>query len=262
MFEARIDSGVIVPQSQSDRTALYEYKPLASSNSIRIAELLRGNVGGPIQVLLHHRTLLDLSTCAAVSYEWGSNIRQHEIHCEGKVIKVASNLSNLLGKLRVRDENQLLWIDAICVNQDDLDERSEQVGLMRDIYRNVVTVLCWIGDEHVYTREAFETIYQISEISASWASTLTIEDLNGVDKYKHSSEVPRGAELEALPEQPCWTGVIDVVTSRGYFCRTWVMQVSHLRLSRHSSFRPLKCSYFITTNVPYFISCHLETFWC
>jgi hypothetical protein len=141
MSEARIDGGVIVPQSQSDRTTPYEYKRMTSSNSIRIAELLRGNVGEPIQILLHHRTLLDLSTCAAVSYEWGSDVRQHEINCEGRVIKVTRNLSNLLGKLRVRDENQLLWIDAICVNQKDLDERSEQVGLMRDIYHNVETAL-------------------------------------------------------------------------------------------------------------------------
>jgi hypothetical protein len=105
MSETGIDSGVILPQSQSDRTTLYEYKPLASSNSIRIAELLRGNVGKPIQVLLQHRTLSDLSNCATVSYDWGSNVRQHEIHCAGKVIKVTSNLSNLLGKLRVLDEN-------------------------------------------------------------------------------------------------------------------------------------------------------------
>jgi len=57
MSETRIDNGGVVPQSQSDRTTPYEYKPLASSNSIRIVELLRGNVGEPIQVLLHHRTL-------------------------------------------------------------------------------------------------------------------------------------------------------------------------------------------------------------
>jgi hypothetical protein len=110
----------------------------------------------------------------------------------------------------------------------------------------MLKLLCWIGDENVYTREAFEMIYQISEVSACWASTLTQEDLDGVDRYKHSSEVPRGAELEALTEQPFWTRV-DVVTSRGYFCRTWVMQVSHLGVSRHSSFQPLKCSLFITS---------------
>jgi hypothetical protein len=71
-----------------------------------------------------------------------------------------------------------------------LDERSEQVGLMRDIYRNVAAVLCSIGDEILYTREAFEMIYQISEISASWASNLTMEGLNGVHNYKYSLEVP------------------------------------------------------------------------
>jgi hypothetical protein len=61
---------------------------------------------------------------------------------------------------------------------------------MRDIYRNVAAVLCSIGDEILYTREAFEMIYQISEISASWASNLTMEGLNGVHNYKYSLEVP------------------------------------------------------------------------
>jgi hypothetical protein len=55
-------------------------------------------------------------------------------------------------------------------------------------------------------------IYQISEISAPWASNFTMDDLNGVDRYKNSSEVPRGAELE-----PYLTTILGRCYGRGNF---------------------------------------------
>lgn len=58
---------------------------------------------------------------------------------------VSQNLALALRYLRSRDQVRTLWIDAICINQEDTDERSEQVGRMSDIYKLADKVIAWLG---------------------------------------------------------------------------------------------------------------------
>lgn len=41
-----------------------------------------------------------------------------------------------------------LWVDALCINQDDVLERNSQVGRMGELYKNAECVHCWIGPAH------------------------------------------------------------------------------------------------------------------
>lgn len=52
----------------------------------------------------------------------------------------------------------LLWIDSICINQEDVEERNSQVKIMGDIYKNASTVVIWLGASDDYTRIAFGTL--------------------------------------------------------------------------------------------------------
>ena len=65
------------------------------------------------------------------------------------------NLENALRRLRWLREPRTLWIDAICINQDDLDERAQQVMLMRKIYSKADRVLVWLGPEMEGVEHAF-----------------------------------------------------------------------------------------------------------
>lgn len=100
-----------------------------------------------IQIKLSHRGLADLPQCAALSYEWGSPDRNHDVLCNGKVLIVTSNLYAALESLRCAASNledlrteesppslKWLWIDAICINQEDIIERGHQITLMRPIF--------------------------------------------------------------------------------------------------------------------------------
>lgn len=69
------------------------------------------------------------------------------IRVNGKQHEVTENLYSALRRLRQIDRKHFLWVDAICINQEDLRERSEQIKLMGDIYRNAKEVLIWLGDE-------------------------------------------------------------------------------------------------------------------
>ncbi len=70
-----------------------------------------------------------------LSYVWGDSNPSNEIIANGSVIKITKNLHTALWYLRSLDVLRVIWADAICINHLDLDERSSQVGMMGDIYR-------------------------------------------------------------------------------------------------------------------------------
>ncbi|KAG5769211.1 hypothetical protein H9Q72_003483 [Fusarium xylarioides] len=63
----------------------------------------------------------------------------------------------------------LLWVDAICINQDDLDERAQQVALMQQIYSRASSVLVWLGRATEQTVPAFRLLLGLADISQSSA---------------------------------------------------------------------------------------------
>jgi len=83
----------------------------------------------------------------ALSYTWGSQILTHDIIVNNCQVKVTENLFEALRHLRNERKPRTLWIDAVCVNQQDLTERSQQVVYMRKIFSTVGQVVIWLGRE-------------------------------------------------------------------------------------------------------------------
>jgi hypothetical protein len=67
------------------------------------------------------------------------------IKIDGKDFQVSRTLYSALVHLRFEDENRLLWIDAICINQDNISERNWQVSRMGLIYRSTLHTIAWLG---------------------------------------------------------------------------------------------------------------------
>ncbi|KAM0136390.1 hypothetical protein ACHAP3_004620 [Botrytis cinerea] len=82
----------------------------------------------------------------ALSYCWGDASVKVPIIVNGKMFPVTTNLFAALRKLRKTDSIRRIWIDAICINQDDNNEKSTQVLLMRDIYQNTGRCFVWLGE--------------------------------------------------------------------------------------------------------------------
>jgi hypothetical protein len=85
----------------------------------------------------------------ALSYVWGQSPKSEDkvMDCGGHTIRIKPNLALALRRLRLPDKERALWVDAICINQDDLREKSLQVSLMREIYANAQQVIIWLGDD-------------------------------------------------------------------------------------------------------------------
>src|SRR6266536_377892 len=138
----------------------FQYEPLDStSNSIRLLSVKPGGEGpwvqGPdglvrtwrVACELTHFTFREKPKYDALSYTWGSHEREHKILLNGKDFWVGRNLWNALIHLGVDDSGggRVLWVDAICINQKDIDEQNRQLRLMPFIYAKAQTVLAWLG---------------------------------------------------------------------------------------------------------------------
>lgn len=83
----------------------------------------------------------------AVSYTWGVPEPLCKIKVNGKELSIRKNLFDMLLAMRQRNpEGQpRLWIDAICINQEDVAEKNQQVQQMKHIYSEAETVYSWLG---------------------------------------------------------------------------------------------------------------------
>jgi len=80
----------------------------------------------------------------ALSYTWGSSGTDIHIELDGQDSSIRPNLAYALAALR-RSEPRVLWVDALCINQNNIHERNHQVEQMGEIYRQARRVLAWLG---------------------------------------------------------------------------------------------------------------------
>ena len=100
-----------------------------------------------------HNTLIQCSlrnaevtdSYVALSYVCGTDLPSHSIWIDGVTFKVRENLYYFLAYARRFYADKPLWVDAICINQEDLDEKNYQVRMMSRIYKNADIVI-WLGD--------------------------------------------------------------------------------------------------------------------
>ncbi|KAH7033577.1 heterokaryon incompatibility protein-domain-containing protein [Microdochium trichocladiopsis] len=132
-----------------DFLTTYQYQPLNRDNGdIRLLHLLPAKDDtSPIRCRLKHAPLENQNTTVyeALSYTWGSSERTASIHVEDREFRVTHNLAQALKALRQPESTRTLWIDAICINQEDNEERAAEVLRMLRIYQNATGVVVWLG---------------------------------------------------------------------------------------------------------------------
>ncbi|KAL9044815.1 MAG: hypothetical protein Q9214_002074 [Letrouitia sp. 1 TL-2023] len=150
--------------------APYEYSPL-QGQQIRLLTLLPGKLNAPIRVRLDTTILAKghVPVYEALSYTWGSLDCPIDIFFDiprgsDQFLPVTQNLGCALQHLRYMDKPRILWIDAVCVNQQDLPERSKQVARMADVYSLAKKVLAWIGPEADNSTYALNTLRDINNV--------------------------------------------------------------------------------------------------
>lgn len=130
---------------------LYEYETLPSARSIRILTLCPAEQHTDAIECMVEAIELEEASYDALSYSWGMNedgdsSQDYELFIHGNRQWITRNLSEGLRRIRVCDKPIRIWIDAVCINQQDHVERSVQVAMMADIYARAEKVLVWLGN--------------------------------------------------------------------------------------------------------------------
>ncbi|KAJ4115355.1 hypothetical protein NW768_011207 [Fusarium equiseti] len=145
----------------------YQYKPLPSSSSIRILILYpAADTSSALEcdVIIKDRlTILrgpDNKAFDAVSYVWGSGAHDIPLYCksEGTYLYISAVVDGMLRNLRKGHKERRLWVDAMCLNQKDDEEKSIQVQQMGQIYHMADKVHIWLGPAVATTPLAFAFI--------------------------------------------------------------------------------------------------------
>lgn len=191
------------------------YKPLDSElRQIRVLVLGPGTHNAVVSGSLNVISLRSSSTAPeyeAISYCWGDATAREQIKLQGLTFNAPASAAEALRYLRYKHEHRVLWIDALCINQDDIEERGSQVLIMADIYRNATLTNIWLGKDDTGLAAALKSVRQILDIvphdvKEAGKSSLDLPDSIMRDIYdiKMPSHIDFGS-LEAIYLWPWFT---------------------------------------------------------
>ncbi|GAB1195643.1 hypothetical protein APSETT444_004905 [Aspergillus pseudonomiae] len=123
-----------------------EQSPKLLSNEIRLLNLLPGKWSDPIHCTWQIVSLNGNPKYQALSYVWGRSKHSQPIYLNGSPIHITKHLRRALRQLRSGSEAVCLWVDAVCINQSDDEEKTEQVKMMGKIYAQSQEVVVYLGD--------------------------------------------------------------------------------------------------------------------
>jgi hypothetical protein len=179
----------------------YKYEPLPTPTCIRLLELAPTAENNIIRCSLKTFELQESPSFRALSYTWGNSQvrispalkdapgmnskrhakftvgdvemeqpRKHSIICDGRLLKVTSNLRDALRMLanaidmpHMPKTPSYYWVDALCMNQSNIAERNDQVERMGDVYKKADGVLVWLGKDDEFTLKTMRTIASTAE---------------------------------------------------------------------------------------------------
>lgn len=175
------------------------YQPLMlgddKTSQIRLLTLAPGRPKDPIRLTLSVHNVENLPPYEALSYVWGTGgyYRRRRVDVNGYKLHITSNLETALLYLRHKKEPRVLWIDAICIDQRNTNERNHQVQLMKLIYSKAIRIVVFLGHQ-----------------SENDGSDIVFDNMTRDDKD--------------TIEEPDFVDGLDQLLRRPWFYRAWVVQ--------------------------------------
>ncbi|KAH8821389.1 heterokaryon incompatibility protein-domain-containing protein [Xylogone sp. PMI_703] len=189
----------------------YAYRPLHGEGSIRLLSLLPGKRDDPLKGRLLHASFHNAGAYEALSYTWGPHHKPECIILAEGSLPITESLRTALTHLRREGERRLLWVDAICINQSNNEEKAQQVMLMPKIYSTASCVQAWLGEEDSNGRPALGLLEKIGKT-----------DFSALPQKQISISWMQDHGLP-LQGDPLWQQLL-LFWQRPWFRRSWVVQ--------------------------------------
>ncbi|OIW28697.1 hypothetical protein CONLIGDRAFT_670475 [Coniochaeta ligniaria NRRL 30616] len=226
-----------------DRRENYIYNPLPSTGSFRLLsfgtedsshisitletfeladappyQALSYCCGSPFDVPIFELPDLFIGTSGPIATSYGEHNKK-PIVCNGQRLYIGKNLKEFFDRLRGDDYAQLehkhLWVDAVCISQDDLAEKSAQILRMGDIYQRASSVIVWLGDSLPETSLALDVLEELSKIPMR-----RLQEMQRLPITSDTSYDTLGIRRISERERRAFVGF----SRRAYFNRVWVVQ--------------------------------------
>ncbi|KAJ4207067.1 hypothetical protein NW759_014065 [Fusarium solani] len=206
------------------------YKPLdKDTQEIRLFEILPSeDINAAVEIRLFRRRLGDMSgQFMPFSYVWGDPTDTKPIKVNGMSTAVTRNLADFLKQTRASlldiltkgswDKPAIFWADAICINQQDMEERNHQVQLLKPIYSSAPLALAWLGH--------FSDAHLAVSLAESLGPSYDLEPDEGWQGLNYRSWMIENMHLWASSSQRdgYWDAYRSLVRSP-YWARTWTLQ--------------------------------------
>ncbi|KAI1200645.1 hypothetical protein F5X97DRAFT_331832 [Nemania serpens] len=214
----------------NSETASALYQPLEGHLPLRLLLIHPGKLTEPLRTELVPTTLdKSRGSYDATSYTWGAPENPELISCGDSQLWVQRNAFHMMLDLRRPDEPRRVWIDAVCINQCDVDERAAQVAIMHHIYRRAGATWVWLGRPDGHS-------------AAAMAYAAALDARKHIDEFSHcqyGSNWSRFAEKTYFFD-PSYTTDIDAsqlpdlavaivnFLNRPWFSRVWIQQEASL----------------------------------
>ena len=156
---------------------------------------------------------------ASAQVQQGDNLLWNDIDNCLQCLKLQDGSSDTGCRQRPGFKQDLIWIDAICINQEDKDERSAQVRFMGEIYESAQTVFAWLGPEDKYTKDAARVV-----------ESLAFDNHESKQQFFRTYD-PAGSDQRAAYSLLGISGFSDgqweaasAFLQRSWFSRAWIIQ--------------------------------------
>ncbi|KAL9562961.1 hypothetical protein ACKAV7_012912 [Fusarium commune] len=197
------------------------YQTITGDKEIRLLILEPGTREDALECQLVNAELSWRTRFEALSYAWGSDTTEFQLSCSGHTVDVRANLHDALLDLRHPRQNRVLWIDALCINQADNDEKSKQIMLMHEIYSQAQEVLIYLGRSDPSVQGAIESMRWLDwKFMRLYVKQFLLSSNVGMASFWVGS----WAKMKPITREDfSWEPIINLL-GRPWFQRTWVIQ--------------------------------------
>jgi hypothetical protein len=218
----------------------YAYLPLSNNTtSIRLIILQPGDMAKPLCCDIFHVLLDNNPKYEDLSYTWDIDtqlalpvLSSYLIKISNRFFHVAPNLYFALRRLRASDQPRTLWIDALCVNQEDNNEKGQQVQIMSKIYAKAERVVIWLGEGEASDSHAFammERFYQAFPFTdahneSKFPRLKRHHMVSGEFGMETLAAVLRRFKNADLVHDKLGWKALGILLLRRWFTRVWVLQ--------------------------------------
>ena len=174
----------------------FRYRPLAAQRQeIRLLTIhgAKNSQTDSLRCTLDHVSLLDELDYETTSYCCGDQSVRSYIYLNGCIFDLPLTAEQTLRRIQYFDRDRVVWIDAVCISQDDIDERSQQVVRMHEVYSRCRRNLIWLGEaergDHELALQAIDAVARNLRSATDEYKTFnnTLYDELGRSKYNDSA---------------------------------------------------------------------------